>query len=108
MLRPNKTHSYKERGNKNQDSKSPPHTESQTDHWFYLQVLRGLTEWAGLSISRFHPQGFYLSQTKAQASFTNSRPAQNQPSGHRFTQGIKLENGSGLKLIAERKKKKKG
>lgn len=49
-------------------------------------------------------QGFTLSQTKAQVSFTTTRPAQSQSSGHQFFQEIKLENRSDLKLIAERKK----
>lgn len=49
-------------------------------------------------------QGFTLSQTKAQVSFTTTRPAQSQSSGHHFSQEIKVENRSVLKLIAERKK----
>lgn len=50
-------------------------------------------------------QGFTLSQTKAQVSFTTTRPAQSQSSGYHFFQEIKLENRPDLKLIAEKKKK---
>lgn len=114
VLRPSSAgakHTATNRGNISQDRLSLPHIASQTDDWFYLQVLPIALErshrmhWFEWLKILTQAQSFYLSQSKAQASFSNGRLAQSQSSGHHSSQGIKLERRSGLKQIAERKKK---